>query len=513
MKVELHKSNKKQTIWPLVILAAMLLIGFAIRVYDITDLPLDFHPTAQMCRAITARGLFYNMQPSAPAWEREQAIIMWKVEKIEPPGIDGLAAVSWLIASEEILWLPRLYSIIFWLIGGVGLYLLAKDMTSQVGGLAALGIYLFVPFAIIGSRTFQPDPLMIALNIFGWWAMYRWHLKGTWKWAILAGVFCGLAIFIKALAAFAVLAGFIGLLLMRGFKKCFKDWKFWVMGILAVMPEILFMIYGFFIQGSLGNQFVLRFFPEMWIDPVFYLQWERMLEEVIGLLLLTLALIGIFFHEKIQRKFIIALWGGYVVFAILFSHWFATHSYYHLTLIPIVGLSLAAFVDSMLQKYRERKPSRIMNGVLIAILVVGFGANLWDVRDTLHRVDYRPQQAFWEEIGEVLGRNPSVIALTQDYGYRLEYWGWVKPQYWPYTGDDQLRGIEDMTPDQFEQRFLELTDGIQYFLVTDSVEFAKQPYLELQLQKFPVVHEGEEANGLSYTIYDLFHPLASPALP
>jgi 4-amino-4-deoxy-L-arabinose transferase-like glycosyltransferase len=240
------RRNESRNFWHIGILVAMLLLGFAIRIYDITDLPLDFHPTAQICRAITARGLYYSMQPNADPWKREQAIIMWKVEKIEPPGIDGLAAVSWLIAGEEILWLPRLYSVIFWLIGGIGLYLLGKDLISRTGGLIALGVYLFLPFGIIASRTFIPDPLMIALNIFGWWAMYRWYKQGTWKWAILAGILCGLAIFVKALAAFAVIAGFIGLLLLKGFKSCVKDRKFWVMGLLAVFPETLFIIYGFF---------------------------------------------------------------------------------------------------------------------------------------------------------------------------------------------------------------------------------------------------------------------------
>ncbi len=506
MKAERKKSPEKMNYRHIIILAVMLLLGLVIRLYDITDLPLDFHPTAQVCRAITARGLYYNMQPDADPYYREQAIIMWKVEKIEPPGIDGLAAVSWLIAGEEILWLPRLYSVIFWMAGGIALYMLARDLTSRTGSLVALGVYLFVPFSIIASRTFQPDPLMIALNIFGWWAMYRWHLKGGWKWAILAGLFCGLAIFVKALAVFAVIAGFVGLLLIRGLKNCFKDIRFWVMGLLAVFPETLFIIYGFFIQGSLGNQFVLRFFSEMWIDPVFYLQWERMLEEVVGLLFLVLALVGIFFHEKPQRRFTIALWGGYFVFAMLFSHWFATHSYYHLTLIPIAAISLAPLADAAAQKFMERKPSKWLIGIVTAILVIGLGANLWDVRDVLHKVNYRPQQAYWEEIGEKLGRNPSVIALTQDYGYRLEYWGWVKPQYWPYTGDDELRGIDSVTAEQFDQRFAELTDSVQYFLITDFTELAKQPTLAEELEKYPIVYENT-LGGMSYIVYDLFHPL------
>ena len=48
-------------------LIIILSLGLAIRLYDLTDLPLDFHPTRQMLSALKARGMYYQTLTDAPA--------------------------------------------------------------------------------------------------------------------------------------------------------------------------------------------------------------------------------------------------------------------------------------------------------------------------------------------------------------------------------------------------------------------------------------------------------------
>jgi hypothetical protein len=58
-------------------LALVFIFGaaLAIRLYDLTDLPLDFHPTRQLVSAIKARGLYYETQPDGiSTWHLETAI-------------------------------------------------------------------------------------------------------------------------------------------------------------------------------------------------------------------------------------------------------------------------------------------------------------------------------------------------------------------------------------------------------------------------------------------------------
>src|ERR1044071_2621670 len=63
--------------------ALILIFGsaLAIRLYDLTDLPLDFHPTRQLVSFIKARGLYYETQPDGiSTWNLETAIRMAKLK-------------------------------------------------------------------------------------------------------------------------------------------------------------------------------------------------------------------------------------------------------------------------------------------------------------------------------------------------------------------------------------------------------------------------------------------------
>lgn len=483
------------------ILIMLLLAGLAIRIYDITDLPFDFHPSRQLYTAILARGRYYQNLDTAQEWQRDMAIRVWQKEDYEPPFMDGLAAISYHLIGKEILWAPRLFSAIFWVLGGWGIFLLAREMSSDAGGLAAASFYLFLPYAVIASRSFQPDPLMTALTIFSWWFIYRWSKNGGLKWALLGGLFSGMAILVKALAVFAVAGAFLGLLLMLGIQKMLRNRNFWIMGIISILPISLYMLYGFLLEGSLGSQFSLRFFPSMWIDPVFYLKWITKIEAVTGLTFFIAGMIGWFLQSKKENKiFLLGLMVGYLVYGFIFSYYFSTHDYYHITLIPLIAMLLAPLADLVFNNLLHINPNRWLRWAAGLILAAGMLINIWNIRTVFHKVDYRGEAGYWENIGDIVGHDTSVIALTQDYGYRLEYFGWVSPAgYWPYTGDTRLRELAGLAQPDFLERFQDLIREKQFFLITDLDELDRQPQLEQALREtYPVFSEGE-----GFIVYDL----------
>jgi len=178
------KTHLSRIFW----IGLVLILGLGIRLYDITNPPLDFHPTRQLYTAIKARGLYYSWLPENNDPKREAAIQMWKAQDIEPPTVDGLTALTYLLAGKEILWVARLYTSLFWVLGAVGLFLTARELTSFDGGLIAAAVYLFIPYSVYVSRAFLPDQLMVALIIFSWYGMVKWSQTPQWKWAILAGI-------------------------------------------------------------------------------------------------------------------------------------------------------------------------------------------------------------------------------------------------------------------------------------------------------------------------------------
>ena len=100
---------------------------------------------------------------------------------IEPPIVEKLAAFTYSLIGHEDILVPRLYSIFFWVIGGIPLFLMARKIMPINGAFASLALYLFNPFGAIASRSFQPDPMMVMFIL---WALYfqiTWAQKDTLK--------------------------------------------------------------------------------------------------------------------------------------------------------------------------------------------------------------------------------------------------------------------------------------------------------------------------------------------
>ena len=189
-----------------VAILAVFIFGIAIRLYDLTDLPLDFHSTRQLLSMIKARGMYYETRTDVPSEERSFAIQQWKFRaSVEPEFFERIVAWTYRFTGEQV-WVARVYSSAFWIIGGIFLYLLARRLTSEDGAIAATAVYLFLPYAVIASRSFQPDPLMVMLIVMFLWAVWEWvsltpatlpqgekSPKG-WMRAALAGLFGGVLV-------------------------------------------------------------------------------------------------------------------------------------------------------------------------------------------------------------------------------------------------------------------------------------------------------------------------------
>ena len=487
-------------------LALILIFGaaLAIRLYDLTDLPLDFHPTRQLVSVIKARGLYYQTKPEGiPNWKVQDAVRMAKLKAdVEPVVFERLVAFTYRFTSEQ-LWVPRVYSSLFWLIGGIFLFRLAREFVSFEGALVSTVYYLIFPYAIIASRSFQPDPLMVMLILAFWWLFARWTRSPRWLNVLLAGLVGGLAIFIKFSAVFFVIGGALGLALSRfTVRDLLRNVQVWVLAGIGALPAALYLVYGIFIRGDLASQFQGRFVPSLLLSPYNYLQWETKADMAAGGFFIMLGLLGFFLIKDGRlRTLLFGLWAAYLIYGLFFDYHIATHDYYHLPFIPIVGLSLASSGEWFFGQLTTVTVRRWMRGAVIVILLFGLFSVLWNVRNQMKAVDYRPQAALWAEIGAQFGEDTRVIALTQDYGSRLQYWGWRTVATWPYTGDVGYANMRGGTF-SFDDLFNKYASKMQYFLVTDFEELDRQPELKERLaNSYPV-----SARSDGYLIYDLTKP-------
>ncbi|MBL8062877.1 MAG: glycosyltransferase family 39 protein [Anaerolineales bacterium] len=506
-----------------VALLILFTLGIAIRLYDLTDLPLEFHSTRQLLSALKARGMYYETRADVSQEERAFAIQQWKFRaSVEPEFFERIVAWTYQFTGEKV-WVARIYSSAFWLIGGVFLYLLARRLTSEDGAIAATAVYLFLPYAVIASRSFQPDPLMTMLIVMFLWAVWQWSStltaksakdakknqenfsdhgelrgsKSSWLFAILAGLFGGLAIFIKFPAAFFIVGGGLGAALShRSMKEALKNPQLYVMALLGILPGAGYLIYGIFVEDFLGQQFGGRFIPSLFLSPSYYLGWLNMLNLVTGGFVLMLALLGLFFFDMKKRRLLLGLWAGYAFFGLYFNFHISTHDYYSLPLIPIAALSIAPLANALLAKLSESTETKFLRLSSFLILLLGLIASTWNIRNGLNAVDYRPQAAMWAEIG-VKTDGYNLAGLTQDYGARMAYWGWQNLTSWPSHGDLRYSSERGGNLD-FEEQFTELAAKKDLFIVTDFVDLDLQPYLKEKLKAYPIFADGD-----GYVIYNL----------
>jgi 4-amino-4-deoxy-L-arabinose transferase-like glycosyltransferase len=487
-------------IW-LPILVLLLALGGLLRLLDITDPPLDFHPSRQLRNSLVARDIYYSLLPSATTEQRElSASFARAVGQYEPHVIESIVAVTYLFSGGESFAAARVWETFFWLAAGVALFDLMRRATSPSAGLIGLAYYLVLPFSVQASRSFQPDPLMTSAFVAGIYFLYRWSESlelsdsktRSWKWAILAGIFLGLAVFVKIVIVFFVGTAAIALVLFTLKKDCWKSKQVWAMAALMILPSFIFYI--LLNQGRSTEYFFAWTVTLIKLVTAsdFYARWLAFIGSLFGLTMIFLSIAGVLVSTPRLRWLLVSLWVGYVLYGLTLPFQMYTHSYYHIQLIPILALGLASAVDPLIERVATQGRGVRLGSILI--IVVFFGYQSWVARSILIAEDFRHEPAFWKQVGDALPADADVIALTQDYGYRLMLFGWYKVSLWHLVTDlsETRAGGQDASD------FSERTEGKEYFLVTAFGQLDKQPDLKKILSQYPIAAEGD-----GYVLYDL----------
>lgn len=512
-------------------------LGLVLRLNHLTDPPLDFHPARQLRSALLARGMYYQMNLAADPQVRQQAIdLSAGLEAYEPPLFERLVALTYLVTGGEHVWIARLYASLAWLLGGWFLFDLVRRIfgpgrDSAAGGVAALAFYLVLPFGVVASRAFQPDPLMVAAVLATAWAILRWLSgagsipapTGTWKWAVAAGLVGGLAVLIKAMAALPVAAMAVGGVLASGllWQKTGalpKITRLAQIGAAAAGMILLPALYylGFF-PGDAGGfmSFWTVRLSSLLLSSKFYLQWLALVRGLIDPGVVFMAFLSLFLLRGVGRGLGFGLWIGYFLLGLIFPFQIYTHEYYSLLLVPAVALGLGALAavtwehilppaagGSETQGEVHHRPYRqwawLAAFLLAALAILGYYA--WVARSVVVAADKRNEPIPWQKMGQELPRQGQIIALTHDYGGRLKYYGWRSvDRLWPEEADLLLAQAAGSQPQaDFEASFADQTEGMDYFLVTLFSSLEAQPQLKEKLAHYPIAAQGD-----GYILYDL----------
>ncbi|HIJ70825.1 MAG TPA: hypothetical protein HPP87_05605 [Planctomycetes bacterium] len=518
---------------------SLFIAAFGLRCYRLTQPPLDFHPMRQGWSLILARAYYFEYCDSVPEWQRKVAQVNEKMTHIkEPPIMEHLTALAYRFAGAERLWIPRMFSIISWWLGGLFLFLLARKIVSTDGALVCTAFYLFAPFGVFMSRSFQPEAMMVMLFIAGVLMIRTYYYRPSMTRLLVAAGLSSLAILVKFIAVFPIMAAFIFTGVdKQGLRKGLLNIRsilFFLSSLLLGTGYYFYMTFG---PGHLRHVADTIFLPQLLLELSFWTGWLQVVGRTIGYAAVIAGLLGIvLLKNRSDKALLIGLWAGYVIYALLFTYTTATHDYYQVLLLPIVALSLgptgsiivahlrhldrrwrwgiaffALFVIATLvhtglnvrhDQFRKLDPA-VKNRLRILCNFIGLNPH------NFKRINYDFEQeiAVARRIGEIVNHSTRTIFLARDYGYPLRYYGQLSGVSWPRQKDLEARKARGLGPLNVQNRFEALTKkwSPEFFIVAELEEFRLQKDLkQLLINRFGVVAETDK-----YLIFDLTKEIGS----
>jgi hypothetical protein len=496
---------------PRVVLVLLFVLAFAVRLVHVNQAPLDFHAVRQYHTLVVARDYYYRLGGSAPKWQRELASINRDRQgKWEPEILPALTAVGYLALGGVHLWVPRVLSALFWLIGGLFLYLIARRIAPRPAeaAVASTAIFLFLPFAVTASRSMQPDPMMVAAVLASIYMILRYHDRPSTSNLIAGASVTAFAFLTKGVSVFLIVPVFLvavqatapGLKVLARRVVLFLG--------LALLPALCFYTYEIFGSGSLAGVAQGDILPQLWTHVSFWRGWSQEIGSVVGYPLAAVALIGtLLFRAGLPRRVLFGLWAGYLALGLVFTFTISTHNYWNLPIVPIVALAAGPAIALVVEAVRRMNPQRLGQAALSLILLgsIAFAIDIGRPRQLDPSLTRKIKVE--EEVGRLVRHTPQAVFLDGDYGLSLEYHGQISGEPWPLTSDFAWEKLAGVRPQTTKQRFAALPGKgpWDYLIVLDRDEYDQQPGLRRLLARYPLRAQSDD-----YLIFNLRGRSATP---
>jgi hypothetical protein len=527
-----------------IILAISFFAAAGIRLYNIDAAKLYFSPTRQYYSFCIAKGFYCEMaEDVSPQARRIAAINKELLDDKEPPVTEYLVAQIWRISGGQNHWAPSVVCSVFWLTGGVFVFLIAKKYTTVVAAALSTSFYLLCPFGIFMSRSFQPESLMTMMFLASIYTIFNYYEKQSTKRLFITAIVSGLAILSKVSIIFSIWSAFtVAGIYKNGIRRAIFSRKHLVFVILGIGPAFVYYSYLAIFTEEVRMVTESVFAPQILLESFFWCGWLSQLGSVIGFGPIIAAGFGIFvLRDKTVKSILTGLAIGYLVYVFIFNYTAATHDYYQVQLVPIVVLAASPVIAFFLRQLCQRegrccKPA-IVGCLLLLVIFVGLLAGVKTtafksenrfVKSSLafgykcfgmnpdymsqYSADYPKFIERAETIGRIVNHSDKTITLglVVPLWYYGQYTGYRWPRYKSWSETASHAGIGTGAKwkeyvglgaeELFERHFLGVSP--KYFILASPEETEKQQDLvNFLYRKFNLLAEGEK-----YLIFDLAKP-------
>ena len=256
-----------------------------------------------------------------------------------------------------------------------------------------------------------------------------------------------LTVFVKVISVFFVGIPLLGIVLNKGLRNWIKDPKVYLMAAISLVPALIYNVLSATVGGNASSIFGTRFFPNLFIQTEFYAGWGNPHPRRSGVWR---------FPHGVDRNPVDpkAVAAGVLLLHVAGLRFIRSDgglSYLHPQLLPLAPFpdrvtGVGIFAGVVINRLEKVKSHLADQGFGLRCI---FPAHCREYqRSQGHAVcpALSPRQkAFWSVLGDKIGHNTKVIALTQDYGGRLSYFGLVGAQIWSSIGDFRLTALSGGT--------------------------------------------------------------------
>ncbi|MDO8736040.1 MAG: glycosyltransferase family 39 protein [Thermoleophilia bacterium] len=365
----MQKEKTKSFIQPIILILAA---AFIVRLNGIGASTVGRHSWRQADTAAMARNFFenrFNILFPQVDWGGVSS----GYAETEFPIYSFMVAISYrLFGVHE--YIPRLMSVIFFLISVYFIFSLANELWDKKCALWAAGFLAFLPMPLFYSRAIMPESMLVMGISGGVYFFHRWYKDGKSLPIVAAAVLISLAVSIKPPSLYLILPlGYLAWLRLRF--RLFVNPHIWLFFLIMILPSALWYFHAHQIYLDTKLTFNIWGYGEdkwgIWSLPVTSRFWRQIvLQHFAGGLAYFGALIflaGFVLKRKTKVERFLDLWlVALLVYVLIVAGGVYAHEYY---LLPAM-LPVALFMGKAFGKLTPglKKPKDVRQALMLLLL-------------------------------------------------------------------------------------------------------------------------------------------------
>lgn len=403
-----------------IFLILVLIFGFLVRLYKITNPIADWHSwrqadTASVSWFFAQDGInllvprYHDISKTASGFENPQGFRF-----AEFPLFNALHALafSFLGKFSFEVW-GRLISVFASIGSTIFVFLIGRYFLGKIGGLLAAFFFAFLPFNIYFSRVILPEPLAVFLATGGIWFFICWIDKTKLRpdiYFFLSAVFFSLALLVKPYTVFYASAP-LYLVFVKYGKKTFLHPALWFLLTAVLVPFFLWrgwMWNDEFLRGIphwkwVFNGDTIRFRPAFW----WWIFGQRLGQLILGVWLAVPFVLGLTQTVRRYSFFLQSFIFGQFLYVAVVATANVRHDYYQTLTIPAVTLVLAAGI--MFLKNLPHLNPKAKTLVILGSVVAGLFISLYQIKE-FYKINHPEIILAGKAADKILPKDALVIA-------------------------------------------------------------------------------------------------------